>query len=53
MGADLSGSGKWTSSGLGPDDKIYGIPREATDILIIPFSPLPSGVKVRGGVKFR
>jgi hypothetical protein len=31
----LSGSRKWEGGVLGPDGKIYGIPRDATDILII------------------
>jgi phage shock protein PspC (stress-responsive transcriptional regulator) len=36
MGAALSGADKWIGGVLGPDGKIYGIPRnEAADILII------------------
>ena len=35
MGASLSGSAKWDGGVLGPDGKIYGIPRDSTDILII------------------
>ena len=35
MGADLSGSTKWFGGVLGPDGKIYGIPFNSTDILII------------------
>jgi len=35
MGADLTGSDKWYGGVLGPDGKIYGIPRNATDILVI------------------
>jgi alpha-tubulin suppressor-like RCC1 family protein len=35
MGADLTGEAKWFGGVLGPDGKIYGIPLNATDILII------------------
>lgn len=35
MGATLSGSNKWFGGVLGPDGKIYGIPYNSTDILII------------------
>ena len=35
MGADLSGTSRWTGGVLGPDGKIYGIPYSSTDILII------------------
>jgi len=35
FGADLSGDMKWQGGVLGPDGKIYGIPYNATDILII------------------
>ncbi len=35
MGADLSGTSKWIGGALGPDGKIYGIPYDSTDILII------------------
>ncbi len=35
MSATLTGSVKWTGGVLGPDGKIYGIPYDATDILII------------------
>ena len=35
MGAALSGTYKWYGGVLGPDGKIYGIPFNAADILII------------------
>ena len=35
LGASLTGSDKWTGGVLGPDGKIYGIPWNATDILVI------------------
>jgi len=35
LGATLTGSNKWYGGVLGPDGKIYGIPLNATDILII------------------
>ena len=35
MGASLTGSAKWYGGVLGDDGKIYGIPYDATDILII------------------
>ena len=35
MGASLNGANKWYGGVLGPDGKIYGIPVNATDILII------------------
>jgi hypothetical protein len=35
MGATLSATGKWSGGVLGPDGKIYGIPRTSADILII------------------
>jgi hypothetical protein len=35
MGATLSGSGKWWGGVVGPDGKIYGIPYNAADILVI------------------
>ena len=35
MGATLSGGNKWFGGVLGPDGKIYGIPYDATDILVI------------------
>ena len=35
MGATLTDTEKWAGGVLGPDGKIYGIPRSATDILII------------------
>ena len=33
MGATLTGTNTWVGGVLGPDGKIYGIPRNATDIL--------------------
>jgi hypothetical protein len=35
MGATLSGASKWIGGVLGPDGRIYGIPLDSTDILII------------------
>jgi len=35
MGASLGGDYKWHGGVLGPDGKIYGIPEDASDILII------------------
>jgi len=35
MGASLAGTDKWIGGVLGPDGKIYGIPFNSTDILII------------------
>ena len=35
MGATLTDTGKWVGGVLGPDGKIYGLPYNATDILII------------------
>ena len=35
MSADLAGVDKWRGGTLGPDGKIYGIPYNTTDILII------------------
>jgi peptidoglycan hydrolase-like protein with peptidoglycan-binding domain len=35
LGATLTGSDKWVGGVLGPDGKIYGIPYNSTDILII------------------
>ena len=35
MGASLSGLYKWGGGVLGPDGKIYGIPTDAADILVI------------------
>ena len=35
LGATLTGGDKWIGGVLGPDGKIYGIPFNATDILII------------------
>jgi hypothetical protein len=35
MGATLSGTGNWRGGVLGPDGRIYGIPVNSTDILII------------------
>ena len=35
MGATLTGTNKWVGGVLGPDGKIYGIPNDATDILVI------------------
>jgi hypothetical protein len=35
MGATLSGATKWVGGVLGPDGKVYGIPYNAADILII------------------
>jgi hypothetical protein len=34
LGASLTGTDKWYGGVLGPDGKIYGIPRNATDILV-------------------
>ena len=35
MGATLTDTSKWYGGVLGPDGKIYGLPYNATDILII------------------
>jgi len=35
MGATLTDSSKWHGGVLGPDGKIYGVPHNSTDILII------------------
>jgi hypothetical protein len=35
MGADLSGTNKWASGCIGVNGKIYCVPENATDILII------------------
>jgi hypothetical protein len=35
LGATLTGNNKWFGGVLGPDGKIYGIPSDSTDILII------------------
>ena len=35
MGANLSDASKWVGGVLGPDGKIYGIPRNSTSILQI------------------
>ncbi len=35
MGATLTGTDEWAGGVLGPDGKIYGMPRNSTDILII------------------
>jgi len=40
MGADLSGTGKWTFAPTWKNGKLYGIPTSAEDILIIDTNPL-------------
>jgi hypothetical protein len=57
MGATLTGSTKWYGGVLGPDGKIYGIPYNATDILII--DPIagtatrsPMGATLTGSTKW-
>ena len=47
MGATLTGTSKWYGGVLGPDGKIYGMPYDSTDILIISFNvaqPLPKSL---------